>query len=87
MKRKVDIPLSDKLDWEEYIKNPKDIFDKETENVKERPGITKRLRFDLHCFTLLEANKKVSELINNCQQDGVEEILLITGKRLHSNTD
>jgi DNA-nicking Smr family endonuclease len=87
VKRKVDIPSSDKLDWEEYIKNPKDIFDKETENVKERPGITKRLRFDLHGFTLLEANKKVSELINNCQQDGVEEILLITGKGLHSNTD
>ena len=56
---------------------------KETENVKERPGITKRLRFDLHGFTLLEANKKVSELINNCQQDGVEEILFITGNGLH----
>ena len=87
MKRKIDIPLSDKLDWEEYIKNPKDLFDKEKENLKERPRITKRFRFDLHGFTLLEANKKVNELINNCQKDGFDEILLITGKGLHSNTD
>jgi len=41
----------------------------------------------LHGFTLLEANKKVRELIVTCQKNNLKEILLITGKGLHSNTD
>ena len=86
MKKKEEISLSDKLAWEEYTKNPKDIFDKELEN-KKIPKIIKRIKFDLHGYTLLEANEKVNEIINKCQKDGTKEILLITGKGLHSNTD
>ena len=47
----------------------------------------KRYRFDLRGFTLLAANKKVRELITYCQENYFTEILLITGKGLHSNTD
>ena len=36
---------------------------------------------------MLEANKKVRELIIFCQKNNFAEILLITGKGLHSNTD
>jgi DNA-nicking Smr family endonuclease len=72
--------------WEEYLKNPKDIFDKELENTKKQDR-GKRFRFDLHGFTLLEANKKVREIIIRCQENSFKEILLITGKGLHSNTD
>ena len=86
MKKKEEIPLSDKLAWEEYTKNPNDIFDKELEN-KKIPKIVKRIKFDLHGYTLLEANEKVNEIVNKCQKDGTKEILLITGKGLHSNTD
>ena len=86
MKKKEEISLSDKLAWEEYTKNPKDIFDKELEN-KKISKIVKRIKFDLHGYTLLEANKKINEIINKCQKDGTKEILLITGKGLHSNTD
>ena len=86
MKKKEEISLSDKSAWEEYTKNPKDIFDKELEN-KKIPKIIKRIKFDLHGYTLLEANEKVNEIINKCQKDGTKEILLITGKGLHSNTD
>ena len=71
--------------WEEYLKNPKDIFDKELE--KKNLNQVKRHRCDLHGFTLLEANKKVRELIISCQKNNLKEILLITGKGLHSNTD
>ncbi len=86
MKKKEDIPDTDRKTWSEYLKNPKDIFDKELEEIKStnRPN---RYRFDLHGFTLLEANEKVKELINSCQQKGFKEILLITGKGLHSNVD
>ena len=48
---------------------------------------SKQFRFDLHGFTLTEANEKVRELIIDCQEDQFSEILLITGKGLHSNTD
>lgn len=86
MKKKEYISGSDKELWAEYLKNPKDVFDKELEGSKSlnRP---ERYRFDLHGFTLLEANEKVRELINSCQQKGFKEILLITGKGLHSNVD
>ena len=86
MKKKEDISDLDKELWAEYLKNPKDIFDKEFEGNKltNRP---ERYRYDLHGFTLSEANEKVRELINFCQQKGFKEILLITGKGLHSNVD
>ena len=86
MKKKEDIPKSDKENWAEYLKNPKDIFDKELIESK-IPKRHERYRFDLHGFTLIEANKKVGNLINSCQEKGFKEILLITGKGLHSNTD
>ena len=86
MKKKEDISNFDKTLWEEYLKNPKDLFDKEL-NEKKSFDITRRYRFDLHGFTLLEANKKIRELITNCQENSFREILLITGKGLHSNTD
>ncbi len=86
MKKKEDISISDKESWDEYLKNPKDIFDKELEEKKlsNRP---ERYRFDLHGFTLIEANEKIRELIISCQKNDFKEILLITGKGLHSNVD
>lgn len=86
MKKKEDISKLDKESWAEYLKNPKDIFDKELEDRKPSNRL-ERYRFDLHGFTLLEANEKIRELINSCQKKGFKEILLITGKGLHSNVD
>jgi DNA-nicking Smr family endonuclease len=86
VKKKEDISKLDKESWAEYLKNPKDIFDKELEDRKPSNRL-ERYRFDLHGFTLLEANEKIRELINSCQKKGFKEILLITGKGLHSNVD
>ena len=86
MKKKEHISKKDKLDWEKYTKNPKDIFDKELEG-KKLPSRPERCRFDLHGFTLSEANEKIRELIVSCQKKSFKEILLITGKGLHSNVD
>ena len=86
MKKKVDLSNLDKAQWDEYLKDPKDIFDKELEGKKSF-NINHRFRFDLHGFTLLEANQKIHQLIISCQEKGFKEILLITGKGLHSNTD
>ena len=86
MKKKEDTSKLDEETWIEYLKNPKDIFDKEL-NGKNLSNRQERFRFDLHGFTLLEANEKIRELINSCQKKGFKEILLITGKGLHSNVD
>ena len=86
MKKKVNISDTEKELWEEYLKDPKDLYDKEIENKKQF-NRAERYRFDLHGFTLLEANEKVRKLIINCQEKDFKEILLITGKGLHSSTD
>ena len=85
MKKKEDISDAEKKLWDEYTKNPKDLFDKELD--KKILYQAERYRFDLHGLTLQEANTKVRELIIYCQENNFKEILLITGKGLHSNTD
>ena len=76
----------DKKAWEEYIKNPSDIYDKDqsTSNSIQRK---ERYKFDLHGFTLDEANNKVKEIIEHCVKNNFRELLLITGKGLHSTSD
>ena len=41
----------------------------------------------MHGFTLQEANEKVKEIIFSAADNQYKEVLLITGKGLHSNTD
>ena len=79
---------SNKLDsevWNSYVKDPKDIFDKET--IDFNPQLTKKFKFDFHGYSLEEANKKVDEIIFTCIEKNFSEILLITGKGIHSNSD
>ena len=81
-----DLSPKDKRDWEDYIKNPSDIFDKDKTNFINTEK-KDRFRFDLHGFTLDEANKKVKEIILSCIDQKYKEILLITGKGKHSTND
>ena len=76
----------DKRTWEDYIKNPSDIYDKDqvTSNDIRRK---ERYKFDLHGFTLDEANNKVKEIIENCIKNKYKELLLITGKGIHSTSE
>ena len=85
MIKKKSLSKEDKKNWEEYIKNPFDIFDKEISNKTEVR--LKRYIFDLHGFTLDQANSKVKELILFCVENKYKEILLITGKGTHSTND
>ena len=86
MTKKKDPSPIDKKTWEEYIKNPSDIYDKDlggSNSVQRR----ERYKFDLHGFTLDEANKKVKEIIEYCVKNKFKELLLITGKGNHSTSD
>ena len=83
MIKKKDLSQVDKKTWENYIKNPSDIYDKDG-NLFNNKNQNKRFRFDLHGFTLDDANKKVREIILSCLENKYKEILFITGKGLHS---
>ena len=47
----------------------------------------KRFKYDLHGFSLIGANQKVKKIIISCVENKFKEILLITGKGLHSTTE
>ena len=86
MIKKKDSNQEDKKIWEDYTKNPLDIYDKDRDtsnNIYKR----QRFKFDLHGFTLDEANYKVKEIIEYCSKNKFKELLLITGKGIHSTTD
>ena len=85
MIKKKYLSKEDKKVWEDFIKNPSDIFDKDKNNLKKNKN--QRFKFDLHGFTLDEANKKVKEIIINCFEKKYKEILLITGKGMHSSNE
>ena len=85
MTKKKGLSREDIKVWEEYTKNPTDIYNKER-NL-EASNRNKRFKFDLHGFTLEEANLKVKELIFFCSMKSYREILFITGKGIHSTND
>ena len=86
MIKKKDLDQDNTKAWEEYIKNPSDIYDKDKNFSKEnnRKG---RFKYDLHGYTLDDANRKVREIILSCKENNYKEILLITGKGLHSKNE
>ena len=86
MIKKKDRNQEDKKIWEDYIKNPSDIYDKD-QGVSNSIQRRERYKFDLHGFTLDEANNKVKEIIEYCLKNKFKELLLITGKGIHSTTD
>ena len=86
MIKKKDLDQDDKKAWEEYIKNPSDIYDKD-KNYSNKNQRKERFKYDLHGYTLEDANRKVEEIILSCKENKYKEILLITGKGLHSTND
>ncbi len=86
MIKKKDPNHEDKETWEEYIKNPSDIYDKD-KDLSNNIYRKERYKFDLHGFTLDEANSKVKEIIDHCVKNRFRELLLITGKGIHSTSE
>ena len=86
MTKKKNISQEDINTWKNYIKNPTDLIDKDSFK-NENASDNNRYKYDLHGLTLSEANKKVREIILSCSEKNYKEILLITGKGLHSKDD
>ena len=85
MKKKDILSQKDKEDWKNFLKDTSLVPDKD--QINKIQNTANKLTFDLHGLTLNEANKKVKEIIKSCSEKNCREILLITGKGLHSNQD
>ena len=86
MIKKKDLNQDNIKTWEEYIKNPSDIYDKD-KNYSRKNEKKGRFKYDLHGYSLDDANSKVKQIILSCKENNYREILLITGKGLHSKND
>ena len=75
----------DKRDWENFLSSNEPLQDKD-KNLKK--NLKKETRsFDLHGFSLNEANKKINELINNSYNNGISKLIIVTGKGIHSKNE
>ena len=80
-----DISDKDKKDWEEFLSKDESLPDKDAKYFKKE--IIKTQKFDLHGYSLEEANNKVESLINESYKKGVRKLVIITGKGLHSENE
>ena len=72
----------DKKDWQNFLESSEKIQNKDVD--KSNSQIIAERSIDLHGFTLEEANKKISEFIENCYINKVKKINVITGKGMRS---
>ena len=79
MIKKKDLSKEDINTWKTYIKNPSDIYDKDKNSLQNQER-KDRFKFDLHGYTLDEANLKVRDLIITCAKNKYKEILLLPVK-------
>ena len=75
----------DKRAWEEFLKSNDKLPNKDFNLSKKSNSKTKR--FDLHGYTLNEANKAIEKVINESYEEGISRIIVVTGKGIHSNND
>ena len=85
MKKKNHLSKQDKEDWKNFLEDTSKVPNKDQNQIIDSRD--KKFRFDLHGLTLDEANNKVREIILSCSKKNFKEILLITGKGLHSSQD
>ena len=73
----------DKKDWQNFLESSEKLDNKDKETLDHQNRIGEKV-IDLHGFTLEEANQKVSEFIQDCYDQNVTKINIITGKGLRS---
>ncbi len=75
----------DKKDWENFLSKSEKLPNKDLK--LEQKKIRKIKHIDLHGFTLEQANKTIEKFIDDCYQNNVSKIIVVTGKGLHSNVE
>ena len=84
MKKKYPATNQDKLDWANFTKNPKNIYNKDKSLSNYEEELKKIPKIDLHGMSLSDANKKIKKFIIQSIEHGYKKILVVTGKGLRS---
>ena len=72
----------DKKDWKKFLDSSDKLHNKDVDQVNNQ--IISERSIDLHGYTLEEANKKISEFIDDCYVNKIKKINVITGKGMRS---
>jgi len=79
------ISKKDKRDWETFLSSNEKLPNKDLK-LKKHSSIKTR-SIDLHGHTLDDANKVINDFIENCYEEKVNKIIVVTGKGLHSKNE
>lgn len=77
------ISEKDIKDWENFLNKKESLPNKDLVNSKTKNKKTEH--FDFHGFTLDNANKRVEKLIKNSYENGIQKLVIVTGKGTHSD--
>jgi DNA-nicking Smr family endonuclease len=82
-KKIINNPDKDKQDWENFLNTKEKVPNKDFVH-KKNIRYDKIKRIDLHGYTIEEANKAIEQFIQQCFDESVTKIIVITGKGLRS---
>ena len=80
MKKKYSATNKDKVDWFNFTKKLKSVYDKDIDLTKQNTKQNKIAKIDLHGISLDQANKIVKKFIEQSFELGYKKVLIITGK-------
>ena len=75
----------DKKAWEKFITSDERLPNKD--NKFQRKTSLKTKSIDLHGYTLEEANRSIENFITKSYEDGINKLIVVTGKGLHSQNE
>ena len=75
----------DKKDWENFISKNEALPNKDKNNNKDK--INKIESIDLHGYSLDDANLVIKDFITKSYKLGINKLIVVTGKGLHSEHD
>ena len=75
----------DKKDWEKFISGDERLPNKD--NKFQKKTSLKIKSIDLHGYTLEEANRTIENFITKSYENGINKLIVVTGKGLHSQNE
>ena len=75
----------DKKDWEKFISGDETLPNKD--NKFQKKTTLKIKSIDLHGYTLEDANRSIENFITKSYEDGINKLIVVTGKGLHSQNE
>ena len=75
----------DKKDWETFLSQKEKLPNKDKNFIKQKRLIERSI--DLHGYTLEQANDRIKNFIERSYYDGVNKLVVVTGKGLHSQNE